>query len=329
MANYESINLEKGMYVGDFTTALEKIDPSINYHETPLEGMDAFERQLKRFDIRVSGSGSDRIEKFFQSSDSAVLFPEYVSRAVKQGMKDADMLDNIVATTTQIEAPDYRPLNVENEGVYEFYPEVYESGQIPEITIRNSSNLVSLKKRGCLISTTYEALRFHRLDLFTVVLKQLGAQIAREQFDDAVEVLLNSPRSVDRDDIENISYNDLLKLWTAVWPYKLNTLIVAPNKMIEIMRLKQFRDSSGGLNFHASGNIITPFGATLVPSAKMSEDEVLGIDSNCALEMITAGGVLLESNKLIDRQLENATISSLTGFTHIFPAACHMLTLPL
>ena len=62
MAFYDSINLEKGMYhvAGkNFTDVLESLDNSENYKNTPLEGLDAYERQLKRFDIRVSGPKSD------------------------------------------------------------------------------------------------------------------------------------------------------------------------------------------------------------------------------------------------------------------------------
>ena len=48
------------------------------YKGTSLEGLDAFQRQLKRFDIKVKGAGSDVVEKFFRTADSAVLFPEYI-----------------------------------------------------------------------------------------------------------------------------------------------------------------------------------------------------------------------------------------------------------
>ena len=59
MAGFESIALEKGMYTvphKSFSRLLEEMDPSENYKGTALEGMDAYQRQLKRFDIRV-GSG--------------------------------------------------------------------------------------------------------------------------------------------------------------------------------------------------------------------------------------------------------------------------------
>ena len=89
--HFENIKLEKGMYgrsSRSFSQALEELDPSEHYRGTPLEGLDAFQRQLKRFDIHVKGAGSDMVEKFFHTSDSAVLFPEFVSRVVRQGMEE-------------------------------------------------------------------------------------------------------------------------------------------------------------------------------------------------------------------------------------------------
>ena len=52
---FDNIHLEKGMYheAGrSFTQVLEQLDPSEGYRGTPLENTDAFQRQLKRFDIK-------------------------------------------------------------------------------------------------------------------------------------------------------------------------------------------------------------------------------------------------------------------------------------
>lgn len=67
---YDNLKLDKGMYQeagSTFTQVLERQDPSDQYKGTSLEGLDAFQRQLKRFDIRVKGAGSDVVEKFFRT----------------------------------------------------------------------------------------------------------------------------------------------------------------------------------------------------------------------------------------------------------------------
>lgn len=92
---FENVKLDKGMYAESgrsFAEVLERCDPSEQYQGTSLEALDAYQRQLKRFDIKVKGAGCDVVSKFFASWESAVLFPEFVSRAVRQGMDEADLI---------------------------------------------------------------------------------------------------------------------------------------------------------------------------------------------------------------------------------------------
>lgn len=334
MANFENITIEKGMYQtkGGLTAALEKLDPSENYIGTALEGLDAFSRQLKRFDIRVSGSGSDCVEKFFQTSNSAALFPEYVSRAVAQGMERADILPNIVATVTDIEGMDYRSiasvpgdddkeLKVVNEGAY-----------IPQTNIRTRENLVKLHKRGRMLVASYEALRFQRLDLFTVTLNQIGAYIARAQLKDAIGVLINgdgnnnAAANINAATQGEISYGDLVKLWSNLAPYELNTILAPTAEMEKILSLSQMQDSHAGLDFQATGKMITPLGANLLHAPEMQSGKIIGLDKNCALEMVQAGGVITDYDKLIDRQLERAAVTCTAGFSKIFTEAAKTLS---
>ena len=196
MAHFENITLEKGMYSvpgKSFTQVLEELDSSENYRGTSLEGLDAFQRQLKRYHIKVSGPGSDQVEQFFASAGSAALFPEYVARAVRQGMERASKVTDLVATVTKVDGMDYRTIDPEG-GSWE-PTTVAEGAQLPQATLRLSSGLVKLYKRGQVLQSSYEALRLQKLDLFTVALAQVGAGIAAAQMGDAVDVLINGDGS--------------------------------------------------------------------------------------------------------------------------------------
>ena len=237
MTAFDNIRLEKGLYAsGDFTDALEKIDPSENYSGTALEGLDAYQRQLKRFDIKVSGAGSDVVDKFFKTSDSAVLFPEYVSRAVRQGMQEANVLPRIVASTTVIDSLDYRSIACEPSDDEKELKVVAEGAFIPETSVKSKANLVHLKKRGRSLVASYEAVRFQRLDLFTVTLRQIGAYIARTQLSDAVDVLINgdgNDNAASNTAVASsgkLTYTDLVNFWNLFDPYELNTIIAAPRR---------------------------------------------------------------------------------------------------
>lgn len=334
MAKFENIKLEKGLYTTgkSFTKALEELDPSGEYIGTELEGLDAFQRQLKRFDIKVSGRGSDTVEKFFKTSDSAALFPEYVSRSVYRGIEENNILPKIVATVTDINGMDYRTIaSVPSEDDKELKI-VAEGDAIPETAVKTQENLVTLKKRGRMLVASYEALRFQRLDLFSVTLRQIGAYIAKMQLKDAIDVLVNgdgnenaiteSKTAADGD----LAYTDLVNFWNSFDPYTLTTIIASPDLTAKILSLSQFKDASAGLDFHATGKLVTPFGAELLKSASVGTGKLIGLDRTCALEQVQAGGVMTEFDKLIDRQLERAAITTISGFAKIFTPASKALS---
>lgn len=332
MSFYDSIKLEKGMYSGEgFTKTLEKLDPSENYENTELAGLDAFGRQLKRFDIKVSGPNSDVVEKFFRTSDSAVLFPEYISRAVKQGMDEANVLPELVATTTQIEGMDYRTITSDISDGTEELNDVAEGASIPQIIVRTQDNLVKLHKRGRMLVSSYEALRFQHLDVFTVILKQIGSYIASAQLDDAVDVLLNgdgndNPATGNTKAGSTLDYNDLVTLWTSLSPYKMTTMLGNSKALKAILNISEMKDANAGLNFHGTGNLVTPAGANLIHVPNFATDKIIGIDKNCALEMVQASDIIIDNDKIIDRQLERTCVSAITGFAKIFNGATKTMT---
>ena len=333
MSNFDNIRLEKGLYAtGNFTKALESLDPNENYKGTSLEGLDAYQRQLKRFGIKVGGAGSDVVDKFFKTSDSAVLFPEYVARAVRQGMEQADILPGVVASTTVFDGLDYRSITSMPTDEEKELKIVSEGAFIPETNIRTKENLVKLRKRGRSLVASYEAIRYQRLDLFTVTLRQIGAYIARTLLKDAIEVIENGDGNGNPAEVMScasagtLSYADLVDFWNGFEPYELNTIIAEPAVMAKLLKMEEFRDAAAGLNFHGTGKEITPLGAKLLKSSAVKTGTLIGLDKSAALEMVKTGDVMTEYDKLIDRQLERAVISCTAGFAKIFDGASKVLS---
>ena len=333
MAYFDTIHLEKGMYSNgkSLTEVLEGLDPSENYKGTDLEGLDAFQRQLKRFDIRVGGAYSDCVQKFFDTSDSAALFPEYVSRAVRQGLENNDYLKDIVAAKTVIDGMDYRTVVSSPSDDDKSLKPVAEGAVLPQTNIKTGENLVKLMKRGRMLVASYEAIRFQRLDLFTVTLRQIGAHIAREQLKDAVNVIIsgdgnNNAASVVAPDTANtLTYSDLIDLWANLAPYQMNTMLAPTDMMQKLLALSEMKDAQAGLTFQGTGRMITPLGAKLLHIPSMVSGKIIGMDKNCALEMVQSGGIILDADKLIDRQLERASVSCIAGFAKIFTGASKVL----
>ena len=328
---FDNIRLDKGLYTTgrSFTQALESVDPSEQYRGTAMEGLDAYERQLKRFGIRVSGAGSDRVEKFFSSADTAALFPEYIARAVRQGLERADKLGDIVAATTMIDGMDYRSVSSETDAGAD--DPTAEGDALPRTRIRTKGVLVDVRKHGRVLSASYEALRYHRLDLFTVTLRQIGADIAKALLADAVDVIINGDGNANTAAGSvsmagtALAYGDLIALWNSFDPFTMTTILAGADMASEILALTELRDGCAGLDFHGSGKLVTPLGAQLIKSAAVPAGTLVALDKNCALEMVKAGDIVTDYDKLMDRQLDRAAISACVGFAKIFPGAAAVM----
>ena len=337
---YDNLRLEKGMYRQSgksFTQVLESLDPSENYRGTALEGTDAFQRQLKRFGIKVKGAGSSPVEKFFNTLDSAVLFPEYIARTVRQGMEENDILPAIVATTTVIDSLDYRSIYSNPSDEDKALQDVAEGAEIPTTEITTKDHLVSLTKRGRMLVASYEALRFQKLDLFSVMLRQIGAYIQKQQLADAVKVIMEgdgndnaavqytvgtSPISGSKG---TLGYEQLVEFWGQFDPYTMNTILCSTGTMTKMLKIAELQNPMTGLNFQGTGKLTTPLGAQLHRTGAVADDVIIGLDNRYALELVRAGDVLVEYDKLIDRQLERAAISSISGFCKICDGAAAVL----
>ena len=337
---YDNLRLEKGMYrqTGKtFTQVLESLDPSENYRGTALEGPDAFQRQLKRFGIRAKGAGSSPVEKFFATMDSAVLFPEYIARTVRQGMEENDILPSIVATTTVIDAMDYRSIYSNPADEDKELKDVAEGSEIPSTEVKTKEHLVKLTKRGRMLVASYEAIRFQKLDLFSVMLRQIGSYIQKQQVADAVKVLVDgdgnenaaiqysvgtSPMS---GTVGTLTYDQLVEFWGKFDPYTMNTILCSTDTMTKLLKIPELQNPMTGLNFQGTGKVGTPLGAQIHRTSAVADGKIIGLDNRYALELVRAGDVLVEYDKLIDRQLERAAITSISGFGKICDGAAAVL----
>ena len=246
-------------------------------------------------------------------------------------MEDNKILQEICAAQTQIEGMDYRAIASDPAWQNEVPPVVEEGGFIPETAIRLKENLIKLRKRGRMMVASYEAIKFQRLDLFTVALRQIGACIGKAQLEDAVHVLIdgdgneNPAEKIALNAHGELTYKDLLKLWNSFGEYQMNVMLASPDMMLKLLQIPELQNPETGLNFQATGCLSTPLGAKLFVSSAVPEGTIIGLDKRYALEMVSAGGVNVDYGKLIDCQLERAAVTSIAGFSKIFSDAVKVL----
>lgn len=318
---FDSVKLEKGMYHlanTTFAQALEAADPSEAYAGTPLAALDAFERQLKRFDIRISGADCDCVEKFFTTTESAVLFPEFVRRAIKQGMEES-ILPEMVAATAAVNGTCYKGFTVdESDGAYSA---VTAQGNDMKITaITEADTPVALDKFGRVISASYEIVRRQRLDSFAVALRAIGRKLAAAIAAKALSELKNSVTPIGLVG-STLSYTDLANLYGQFTDYDMTTVVASPKNVAAILAMEQMSDRCAD----AKGCVYLPFGAKLIKDASLDDTTMIGISKDYALECITGSDVLLETDQLIHCQLDRIAVSVRVGFLPLMNGAAAVL----
>ncbi len=314
---YNEIRLEKSLYnIGGktLTQVLSQLDPDDGYAGTELSSLDAFERQLKRFDIKVSGKDCDRVEKFFSSTESAVLFPEFVRRTIKQGMDNASILPSITAAVGYTDGIDFRGLTITSEAD----SAIAQGGEIPETSVKLASSATAVKKFGRKLSCTYESIRNQRIEALAVVLRNVGASVARSINLEAVTVLATgvTAKSIAG---SKIAYSDLSTFWASLSQYDMTTIVTTPAVMADILALDEMKYCVN--DFMSSGRVVTPYGVTIVKCSNLEDDMLIGIDSTCALESVFATDVIVDFDKLMSTQCEEIACSVMVGFSKVASGA--------
>jgi len=311
------------------TDVLEELDPT-----NEAGGLDAFERQLALAGIRVQGSEADTIDRFFASTESAVLFPEFVSRSIRTGMIEFRGLSRIVASRTRIDSDTYKTLYMDESVLTDEdrrLARVGEGAELPKLEIKTSEHSVKIKKYGRYLEVSYEALRRKTTSVVSVFLKAIGFQIQKDKFEEAIGVITGGDGNSNAATVTNtatddaLDYADLVDFALAFQPYEMNVMVAAPSTVKTILILDEFKDPQAGMNFQGSGDLVTPFGAQIVASDAVAIDTIIGLDRRFALEEVYETGLLVESDRLIRQQLEGTAVSEVAGFAKVITDASKIL----
>jgi hypothetical protein len=341
---------EKGLTFSQF---LEQIDPSHEYND----GLDAFERQLQRYNlvtksIPEKGIWASKVEAFYTSSDptaTPVLFPEYVNRVAREALVQDDILSEMVAIRTPIDSNAYRTIYIDTDSKMTSKKRVAEGADMPVATMRTSENTIKIYKYGRRLKATYEAIRRMRIDLFNLHIQGIMMQAAMDRATDAYNVLKNgdgnnnAATNYNKTDLQTgvatdaLSYAGWLKYMFKFYPYKMSTIIGGEAELIELLTvnapnidplkliqmLKFGGTAQGGT---MAQNIFNDYRIVFLPDA--TANVLLGFDRRYGMEMVTeVGSDITETQRIISSQWEEIVISEVNGFGIFLPLSRRTLTL--
>lgn len=176
---------------------------------------------------------------------------------------------------------------------------------------------------------TYEALEFNTLDLVAVFFEDFGRLLGHGLNGDAVLAILNGDQTNGSEaaaviGVENagtLAYKDILRVWIRMALLgRMSTSIIGSETTgldyLLIPEVKDQRNVAGPLA-PTTLKVPLPNQQDLYVSAKVPANKTVFQDSSASLVQLTARPLMVETEKIVSKQIQGEFASIITGFAKL------------
>jgi hypothetical protein len=345
------------------TQYLERLDPSSEYGSG--EKLDAFDRQMYRISQELQKDGqtpiitksdpsrgfyASKVEAFYQTTDSIVLFPEWINRVARLSLIPDDVLNEIVGISTPIDGDAYRSFYVDYDNTKLSKKRIAQGGEIPFVEMKTHENTIKLYKYGRAIKATYEMIRRMRIDMLALHIQLIMKQAGLDRATDAYNVLINGDGNANtaaynynKTTLQGggsgdvFGYTAWAKFLFNFFPYQMQTLIGGINELVTFLTMQapnidplrlieQLRFGQANSQGMMAQTIFNDYRIVYLPAALANI--LVGFDKRYSIEMVVeVGSDITEIDRLVTSQWQQIVISEVNGFAVFLPEARRTLTL--
>ncbi|HEV2762047.1 MAG TPA: hypothetical protein VGV38_03550 [Pyrinomonadaceae bacterium] len=205
-----------------------------------------------------------------------------------------------------------------------------EGATIEEGSVTYDSKKVTVRKRARGIKITYEAIEFNTLDLVALFFEDFGRLLGHTLNGDAVITIINgdqengseaAPVIGVADPAKGVQFRDALRVWARLSLLGRTSTSIIGNEttavdylLLEEVLKRQFNGSP-----IAPTTIKTPLPTSqdLYVSVKVPGSKLVFQDSSTSLVQLTARALMVESERIISKQLAGTYASVITGFAKL------------
>lgn len=257
------------------------------------------------------------------------LVPEIFREAIRLGMRKAPIYPNIIisdesvsqlqVTMPQIEMSDAMPKKIQ------------EAETIPVGDVKFGQKTVKLFKVGTGIEVPDEVLQYVSLNVVSLYLQDIGIKMGGALDKLAIQTLINgdqadgsesAPLIGVRDTAGNVfAYKDFLGAWIRMSRIgrPVGGFIAGENAALEILELPEFKALPGTATLK-SIVLKTP-----IPSSQnfwihgvMPANQVMLLDTDAALLKLTSQALRVETDRIVNKQINGSYVTLTTGFANVF-----------
>lgn len=278
----------------------------------------------------------DTISAIYSLPDDDVrwVVPELIRDAIRVGLRDAPIWNNVTATEQDISQ---KRITMPYINMSDAAPrKVGEAETIPFGTISYGDKEVSTYKIGRGIKITYEVKQYVSLDVISIFFQDFGIKLGHALDTLAIDVLTNGDQGDGSDSAPVIGvgtatskvYRDFLRLWIRAsrMGRNFNTIIGSEDSALETLDLPEFKDRKAGTT-DATLNLRTPVpnSANYFVHGNIAPNQEILVDPRFALIKFNVIPLLIESEKVVSNQTEAFYATLTTGFGKMFRDAAVLL----
>jgi len=301
----------------------------------------------RAFETYLRGHGVDYdnwiVSQFFTvSTDTKLpyLFSELLVQALIKGMDDFNYVENLFAvkTTAPNAAAVIQPY-IDYTGMKKMVKSdkaVSPGSEFDKDSLAVGDKRAYFKKFGKALDITYESIKLCKIKLLSAFLKGTAMVILADYFDYIVDVLINGDKAQDKDGntitdtaavigVENtsngVTFRDILRAAIRMSRKGRPTtdMLGDEAEMLDILNLDEYKKREQGApqeSLRLNGNITTPNNAYVADD--VGTGKLLLLSKAFCLVRIMQQGLMVETQKIITKQIETAVVSVILSIMTLF-----------
>lgn len=260
--------------------------------------------------------------------DSRWLVPEIFRDAIRLGMRLDPWYKDLVALSEPIAQPTLVMPYIEDTPTAE--PEsVLEAETIGTGVVTYGTKDVKISKVGVGIGMTYECLRYTNINLLSLFMQRIGTKLGHLLNGNLVTVLMNGDQAdgseaaaiIGVTTAGTLTYADIVRIWVRMG--RLVTPVdnsVAGEAMVNtLLAIDEFKTPyAGSPQYPLVVKTPIPSSLNVYCHDNVTANRIIFLDKKQAIVQLTAAPLMVESEKIISKQIDQSFATITTGFANIF-----------
>lgn len=275
------------------------------------------------------------VEKLLNTGDlTRWLFPEIFRDAIRLGLVYAPFYSRLITSDERIESTGITMPNIQFPGDEAVQLRVTgEGATITEGELLWGEKQVTIKKKARGLKQSYESIMFTPINLATIYFEDVGTRLGADLDKELVDIAINGDQAdgsaaapvIGAAVSGTLAYSDIARAWVRFKRINRNSVAMLASEAdsITILNMTQFQRTvfpgatpSSGVNLNV--NTPLPTDQDVYVHSSVPTGTIVFIDTARAFVQLTAMPLLVESERLVQRQVQGQYASIITGFANIF-----------